>query len=54
MASNRQMAFANTDDGLVAGAVGRVAQQVKQGWYLRRETDWEFLSEWLNEKRAAR
>ena len=40
--------------GLVAGAVGFLTQQVKQRWYLQDMTNLEFLSELLNEKRAAR
>ena len=54
MAYNRQIAFATTVVGLVAGAVGFLTQQVKQRWYLQDMTNLEFLSELLNEKRAAR
>ena len=54
MAYNMQIAFATTVVGLVAGAVGFLTQQVKQRWYLQDMTNLEFLSEWLNEKRAAR
>ena len=54
MAYNMQIAFATTVVGLVAGAVGFLTQQVKQRWYLQDMTTLEFLSELLNEKRAAR
>ena len=54
MAYNMQIAFATTVVGLVAGAVGFLTQQVKQRWYLQDMTILEFLSELLNEKRAAR
>ena len=54
MAYNMQIAFATTVVGLVAGAVGFLTQQVKQRWYLQNMTNLEFLSELLNEKRAAR
>ena len=54
MAYNMQIAFATTDVGLVAGAVGFLTQQVKQRWYLQDMTNLEFLSELLSEKRAAR
>ena len=54
MAYNMQIAFATTVVGLVAGAVGFLTQQVKQRWYLPDMTNLEFLSELLNEKRAAR
>ena len=54
MAYNMQIAFATTVVGLVAGAVGFLTQQVKQRWYLQDMTNLEFLSEVLNEKRAAR
>ena len=54
MAYNMQIAFATTVLGLVAGAVGFLTQQVKQRWYLQDMTNLEFLSELLNEKRAAR
>lgn len=54
MAYNMQIAFATTVVGLVAGAVGSLTQQVKQRWYLQDMTNLEFLSELLNEKRAAR
>lgn len=54
MAYNMQIAFATTIVGLVAGAVGFLTQQVKQRWYLQDMTNLEFLSELLNEKRAAR
>ncbi|UVV61974.1 MotA/TolQ/ExbB proton channel family protein [Bacteroides fragilis] len=54
MAYNMQIAFATTVVGLVAGAVGFLTQQVKQRWYLQDMTNPEFLSELLNEKRAAR
>ena len=54
MAYNMQIAFATTVVGLVAGAVGFLTQQVKQHWYLQDMTNLEFLSELLNEKRAAR
>ena len=54
MAYNMQIAFATTVVGLVAGAVGFLTQQVKQRWYLQDMTYLEFLSELLNEKRAAR
>lgn len=54
MAYNMQIAFATTVVGLVAGAVGFLTQQVKQRWYLQDMTSLEFLSELLNEKRAAR
>ena len=54
MAYNMQIAFATTVVGLVAGAVGFLTQQVKQRWYLQDMTNLEFLSELLNEKRAAR
>ena len=54
MAYNMQIAFATTVVGLVAGAVGFFTQQVKQRWYLQDMTNLEFLSELLNEKRAAR
>ena len=54
MAYNMQIAFATTVVGLVAGAVGFLAQHVKQRWYLQDMTNLEFLSELLNEKRAAR
>ena len=54
MAYNMQIAFATTVVGLVAGAVGFLTQQVKQRWYLQDRTTLEFLSELLNEKRAAR
>ena len=54
MAYNMQIAFATTVVGLVAGAVGFWTQQVKQRWYLQDMTNLEFLSELLNEKRAAR
>ena len=54
MAYNMQIAFATTVVGLVAGAVGVLPQQVKQRWYLQDMTNLEFLSELLNEKRAAR
>ena len=54
MAYNMQIAFATTVIGLVAGAVGFLTQQVKQRWYLQDMTNLEFLSELLNEKRAAR
>ena len=54
MAYNMQIAFATTVVGLVAGAVGFLIQQVKQRWYLQDMTNLEFLSELLNEKRAAR
>lgn len=54
MAYNMQIAFAMTVVGLVAGAVGFLTQQVKQRWYLQDMTNLEFLSELLNEKRAAR
>ena len=54
MAYNMQTAFATTVVGLVAGAVGFLTQQVKQRWYLQDMTNLEFLSELLNEKRAAR
>lgn len=54
MAYNMQIAFATTVVGLVAGAVGVLTQQVKQRWYLQDMTNLEFLSELLNEKRAAR
>ena len=54
MAYNMQIAFATTVGGLVAGAVGFLTQQVKQRWYLQDMTNLEFLSELLNEKRAAR
>ena len=53
MAYNMQIAFATTVVGLVAGAVGFLAQHVKQRWYLQDMTNLEFLSELLNEKRAA-
>ena len=53
MAYNMQIAFATTVVGLVAGAVGFLTQQVKQRWYLQDMTNLEFLSELLNEKRAA-
>ena len=54
MAYNMQIAFATTVVGLVAGSVGFLTQQVKQRWYLQDMTNLEFLSELLNEKRAAR
>ena len=54
MAYNMQIAFATTVVGLVPGAVGFLTQQVKQRWYLQDMTNLEFLSELLNEKRAAR
>lgn len=54
MAYNMQIAFATTVVGLVAGAVGFLTQQVKQRWYLQDMINLEFLSELLNEKRAAR
>ena len=54
MAYNMQIAFATTVVGLVAGAVGFLTQQVKQRLYLQDMTNLEFLSELLNEKRAAR
>ena len=54
MAYNMPIAFATTVVGLVAGAVGFLTQQVKQRWYLQDMTNLEFLSELLNEKRAAR
>ena len=54
MAYNMQIAFATTVVGLVAGAVGFLTQQVKQRWYLQDMTNLEFLSQLLNEKRAAR
>ena len=54
MAYNMQIAFATTVVGLVAGAVGFLTQQVKQRWYLQDMPNLEFLSELLNEKRAAR
>ena len=54
MAYNMQIAFATTVVGLVAGAVGFLTQQVKPRWYLQDMTNLEFLSELLNEKRAAR
>lgn len=54
MAYNMQIAFATTVVGLVAGAVGFLTQQVKQRWYLQDMANLEFLSELLNEKRAAR
>ena len=54
MAYNMQIAFATTVVGLVAGAVGILTQQVNQRWYLQDMTNLEFLSELLNEKRAAR
>ena len=54
MAYNMQIAFSTTVVGLVAGAVGFLTQQVKQRWYLQDMTNLEFLSELLNEKRAAR
>lgn len=54
MAYNMQIAFATTVVGLVAGAVGFLTQQVKQRWYLQDMTNLKFLSELLNEKRAAR
>ena len=54
MAYNMQVAFATTVIGLVAGAIGFLTQQVKQRWYLQDMTNLEFLSELLNEKRAAR
>ena len=54
MAYNMQIAFATTVVGLVAGAVGFLTQQVKQRWYLQDMNNLEFLSELLNEKRAAR
>lgn len=54
MAYNMQIAFATTVVGLVVGAVGFLTQQVKQRWYLQDMTNLEFLSELLNEKRAAR
>ena len=54
MAYNMHIAFATTVVGLVAGAVGFLTQQVKQRWYLQDMTNLEFLSELLNEKRAAR
>ena len=54
MAYNMQIAFATTVVGLVAGAVGFLTQQVQQRWYLQDMTNLEFLSELLNEKRAAR
>ncbi|MFK2641272.1 MotA/TolQ/ExbB proton channel family protein [Bacteroides fragilis] len=54
MAYNMQIAFATTVVGLVAGTVGFLTQQVKQRWYLQDMTNLEFLSELLNEKRAAR
>ena len=54
MSYNMQIAFATTVVGLVAGAVGFLTQQVKQRWYLQDMTNLEFLSELLNEKRAAR
>ena len=54
MAYNMQIAFATTVVGLVAGAVGFLTQQVKQRWYLQDMTNLEFLSELLNENRAAR
>ena len=54
MAYNMQIAFATTVVGLVAGAVGFLTQQLKQRWYLQDMTNLEFLSELLNEKRAAR
>ena len=54
MAYNMQIAFATTVVGLVEGAVGFLTQQVKQRWYLQDMTNLEFLSELLNEKRAAR
>ena len=53
MAYNMQIAFATTVVGLVAGAVGFLTQQVKQRWYLQDMTNLDFLSELLNEKRAA-
>lgn len=53
MAYNMQIAFATTVVGLVAGAVGFLTQQVKQRWYLQDMTNLKFLSELLNEKRAA-
>ena len=54
MSDNMHIAFATTVVGLVAGAVGFLTQQVKQRWYLQDMTNLEFLSELLNEKRAAR
>lgn len=54
MAYNMQIAFATTVVGLVAGAIGFLTQQVKQRWYLQDMTNLEFLSELLNEKRAAK
>ena len=54
MAYNMQVAFATTVIGLVAGTIGFLTQQVKQRWYLQDMTNLEFLSELLNEKRAAR
>ena len=54
MAYNMQVAFATTVVGLFSSAIGFITQQVKQRWYLQDMTNLEFLSELLNEKRAAR
>ena len=51
MAYNMQVAFATTVIGLVAGAVGFLAQQVKERWYLQDMSNLEFVAELLNEKR---
>ncbi len=47
MARNMQVAFATTVTGLVAAAIGYVAQQVKQRWYLQDMTNLEYLSDIL-------
>lgn len=50
MAYNMQVAFATTVVGLFAAAIGFIAQQVKQRWYLQDMTNLEFVAELLNEK----
>ncbi|MBR5763071.1 MAG: MotA/TolQ/ExbB proton channel family protein [Bacteroidaceae bacterium] len=47
MARNMQVAFATTVTGLVAAAIGYVAQQIKQRWYLQDMTNLEYLSDIL-------
>lgn len=50
MAYNMQVAFATTVVGLFSSAVGFVARQTKQRWYMRDLNDLEFVANRIKEK----
>ncbi|MBR0176793.1 MAG: MotA/TolQ/ExbB proton channel family protein [Bacteroidales bacterium] len=52
MAYNMQVAFATTVVGLFSSAVGFMARQAKQRWYLRDLNDLEFIANRIKEQHA--